>query len=798
MFGTDLGRRLKAGWSAFRGVMPRECADDHCADAKRLSALLSAAPTVVYAAAPRSPHVLTFVSANIHEVTGHLPSRFKADGTSWTQLIHPDDRTQREDALALVPPRGKASVEYRYRHGDGTWHWVRDQMRSLHDQDGRIGEIVGSLVDVTDRRVSEDALATSEAQLRATQRMLADALESSEDAFTLFDANGELVLFNSRYRTLYPLIADLIRPGVKFEVLLRASALRGQYMDIPIDGVDEWVKDRLERHHRANGAFEQRLSDGRCLEIVERSTSEGGRVAIRRDVTARKQIEEALRRELSFEQTLLDALPFPVFFKGRNGRFLGCNTKFCEAANRPMTDIVGRTLSEMLPSEKADIYERIDREIFAAPGVQSHEVTVRWADGAFRRIDMVSGTFQGSDGQIAGFIGSLIDITAQKRAEEQLVQAAKLATLGQIASEVAHELNQPLSIIRMSAETLLKRQSQDIAADHLEQKLDIIVRQVTRMAEMVNHLRAFSRLEGGDKRLFPLPQVAMSAIGLLSPHLQLDGTELDLAMDESCPDILGHPNQIEQVVLNLIANARDAVRAKCPPGEGRVAVRLELDDPWVRLSVRDNGGGIPEHLLKTIFEPFFTTKSEGAGTGLGLSISANIITGMGGRIEASNQDGGACFTVSLPLPQQADAPLPAPMPGTAPAQGERAPDPVRCRVLVVDDEALAVECIADFLDNRGFQVVTATGAAQAIQLAGTGGIDLVISDMRMPGMGGADLLARLRQGYDRLPAIMMTGGPLPETQADADTVTLRKPLALDELLCHTHALLQERRTRCSA
>jgi PAS domain S-box/PAS domain S-box len=791
MMRSDLGRRLTAAWQALRPVVPGTGADAHCAGDRRLSALLSSAPAVVYAANAAPPHVLTYVSANIREMTGHPSGLFEAEGGLWSQMVHPDDHANRARGMDMALSQGHALVEYRYRHGDGSWRWVRDQMRRMADDAELGGEIVGSLVDVTDRRISEDALAASEARLRATQRLLSDALESSEDAFTLFDANDELVLFNSRYRTLYPLIADLIRPGVKFEVLLRASVQRGQYLDVPPDEMEKWIVRRLARHRRASGVFEQNLSDGRCLEIVERSTSEGGRVAIRRDVTARKRIEEALRQELSFEQTMLDAMPFPVFFKDRNGRFLGCNAQLCAAAGRSMAEIVGRTLHEILPAEKADLYDHIDREIFERPGVQSHELTLQWADGTIRRINLVTGTFNGTDGQPAGFIGSLIDITPQKRAEEQLVQAAKLATLGQIASEVAHELNQPLSIIRMSAETLLARSPK--SAETLEQKLSTIAHQVARMAEMVDHLRAFSRFEGGKKRLFPLPQVVRAAAGLLVPHFQLDGIALDIDMDENCPDILGDPNQIEQVVLNLLANARDAVRAHCPPGGGRVVLRLGVEGDWARLVLQDNGGGIPAHLVDTIFEPFLTTKVEGAGTGLGLSISANIISGMGGRIAAENGHGGACFTVHLPLhPQPPPACDPLPEPLTPPAGA--AP---HGRILVVDDEALAVECIADFLEARGFQVLTATAPAQAIELAGKGGIDLVISDMRMPGMGGMELLERLRQGYETLPAIMMTGGPVPGNGSPCDTKILRKPLALDELLSEVRTLLPERRPPCS-
>lgn len=659
----------------------------------------------------------------------------------------------------------------------------------------RLGRAVGAWLDNTDRRAAEEALAAREAELRAAQSLLTDALESSSDAFTLYDADDRLLAFNSRYKEFYPTIADDIRPGVSFATLSRLSAERGQYLDVGPERVEDWVRERMAHHRKAVGVFEQRLSDGRFLEIVERPTSGGGRVAIRRDVTVRKRIEDALRRELTFEQTLIDALPFPVFFKGCDGRFLGCNTKFAEAMGRPSTDIIGHTLHDLMPEAQAAEYTATDQELFAQPGVQTREVTLRWADGSFRHLNVVKGTFAVSQGQVAGLVGSLIDITAQKRTEEQLVQTAKLATLGQIASEVAHELNQPLSIILMSAESCLL--DLDGERTRLERRLSAILGQVRRMAEIVDHLRSFSRMDTGERRPFAPAPVAGSALRLLAPHFQLDGIALESVLDAACPEVLGQPTQLEQVLLNLLSNARDAVREHRPKGDGRVAVRLWAEGDWVHLSVEDNGGGVPEDAWPQVFEPFYTTKGAGTGTGLGLSISANIVEGMGGRIGGRNAGGGAIFQVSVPVHR--------PVPGAVPAGGGAVPETApplqggpRGRVLVVDDEELAVECIAEYLGARGFEVLTANSADGALALARQGGIDLLVTDLRLPGLSGTALMERLRREHRELPVILMTGGPLPATDFGSATGLLGKPLALAELLRLTERLLRERATPCVA
>lgn len=787
-------QRLKDAAKAFGRVLAQ--GEPAPGNRDRLSHLLSAAPVVVYAIDLHPDFPVTYVSANVARLSG-LGAK-DVMGLHWEKIVHPDDRSRRRAALAELSSTGHMAMEYRFRHanGSGDWRWVRDEARLISRGPDQPDEVVGSWLDITERHASEEALAASEVQLRVTQRLLTDALESSGDAFSLFDGKDRLVMFNSRYRTTYPTITHMIRPGVTFEDLLRISAAQGQYQGVEPEHVEQWVLERLARHRAATGVFEQHLSDGRCLEIVERPTSGGGRVAMRRDVTARKRIEEALRQELAFEQTLIDALPFPVFFKGIDGRFLGCNTQFSQAVGKPQTAIIGRTLYDLLPQDKAEELARADAELFANPGVVSAETTMRWADGSIRRVNVVRGPFNASDGTLGGLIGSFMDLTQQKRTEEQLIQTAKLATLGQIASEVAHELNQPLSIIRMSAEGCLQARG-DLASEQIRRKLETIAGQVRRMAEIVDHLRSFSRLETGEKKPFSPAPVVNAVAKLLTQQFQLDGTALMVDVAPDCPDICGQPNQLEQVVLNLLTNARDAVRSAVPMGKGQVTLGLTAKDDQVVLTVHDNGGGIADDLWPMVFEPFFTTKADGAGTGLGLSISTHIVTGMGGQISGCNANGGALFSVSLPAHKSTRLAAPAIAGPVAPPTTTPCPTGQRGRILVVDDEPLAVECIAEYLERRGFTVATATSPDQALAAA-QDHLDMVISDMRMPGLDGTALLARLRQDRPDLPAILMTGGPLPSECPAARTTMVRKPLALSELGEHVDHLLRDEQTACNA
>lgn len=769
-------RRLKAAWAALTAPAETGWAEaGRTKPGRHLDTLLTLVPAVIYVRSCDAKSSLSYVSGNVQALLGYSADEILRTPRFWIDHIHADDRERCLGSLGSLAQMGMLEMEYRLRAKDGSWRWLRDECRIVPGLDGHGREVVGSCIDVTGRHRSEQALARSEAELRAAQIRLMDALESSDDAFSVFDAHDRLVAFNSRYCAIYPTIADIIRPGVSFTELLRVSARRGQYAGITAEHADQWVDERLERHSHPGGVFEQLLGDGRWLEIVERPTAEGGRVAIRRDITRRKTIEAAIRDELQFKQSLIDALPFPVFYKNTDLVYVGCNGAFCDALGKSTGDIIGKTLTETYTAEKAAEFRARDQELLTQGGIQNYETTFRWGDGSLRQIAIVKATFNDPDGKVAGLIGTIIDLTPQKRAEEQMVQNARLATLGQIASEIAHEMNQPLSIMRMTAENSLERLKQgELAADIVAGKLAIMVEQAGRMGEMIAHLRSFARTEENERQpVAPLP-IIKSALALSRLRFQLDDIALSIHLPESCPDLIGRGNQLEQVVVALLTNARDAVCARHKPGKRRISLSLEQRGDDLILSVEDNGGGIPDDLWSRVFTPFFTTKTEGAGTGLGLSISANIVAAMGGRISGRNHGDGALFQVLWPC----GGPVPA-----AQSPSRAAMEPARRRrILVVDDEPLAVDCITDFLTARDYDVVAAISPLDALNLAADTTFDLVLTDQRMPGMDGNVLIERLRTIRPDLPAIMMSGGSMPMPSAGkGPTAQLPKPLVLDEL-----------------
>jgi len=244
------------------------------------------------------------------------------------------------------------------------------------------------------------------------------------------------------------------------------------------------------------------------------------------------------------------------------------------------------------------------------------------------------------------------ELQRRKALQQQLIQSAKLAALGTLAAGVAHELNQPLTVIRALAQEL---QGCREVGDEAIQVLIEIEAQTTRMMDTIAHLRTFSRDARRKKAAVQINAVIKRALGMVGQQLQNRGIALDAQLAEGLPEITANDIQIEQVLLNLLTNARDAlegveeprlwIRSSLTVGEGKNQAL-----PWVVVEVSDNGPGIPRELRDRIFEPFFTTKEAGRGTGLGLAVSHGIISDHGGRIELAEGASGATFRIWLPFP----------------------------------------------------------------------------------------------------------------------------------------------------
>ena len=393
------------------------------------------------------------------------------------------------------------------------------------------------------------------------------------------------------------------------------------------------------------------------------------------------------------------------------------------------------------------------------------------------------------------------DVTERKHVQEQLIQAAKLATLGEMAAGMAHELSQPINIIRMAADgTLLMIDRRRAPPDYQARQFALIADQAGRMAEIIDHIRIFSRKDSGSVSVFDAFQSVRLATEMMGPQLLSNGIEISLDLPRAACPVRGRPIQLEQVILNLLSNARDAVLAarldSSKAGIKRIEVRGAITDGnFARISVSDSGIGIPAHHIDRIFEPFFTTKEIGRGTGLGLSVSFGIISAMGGRLDAHNRrGGGAKFVVALPLVPDGMSKMPA----SAPDRSGRTDlpfDPRSRHILLVDDEPDALQTMGAYLDELGYRVSRAESGNAAFELYRADPADLVVTDIRMPDGDGEELVRRLRHQAPALPIIVVTGhiGMTEYLEADAAAkriAILKKPISLSLMADTLEQLLQ--------
>jgi C4-dicarboxylate-specific signal transduction histidine kinase len=228
-----------------------------------------------------------------------------------------------------------------------------------------------------------------------------------------------------------------------------------------------------------------------------------------------------------------------------------------------------------------------------------------------------------------------------------------MATLGEMATGLAHEINQPLNVMRMAIVNVLKRLGNgDVQIDYLTDKLNRIDAQVQRAAKVVDHMRVFGRRSEIEQQLFNPASAIEGTLSLLAEGMRGKGVDLRINETAFAVHVRGYVDQLEQVLINLMVNARDALlgkREKDSSFKPWISIYAERDEQNVRLWVEDNGGGIDPRLLERIFEPFFTTKPIGVGTGLGLSVSYGIIDNMGGHLSVRNSAEGARFCIELPI-----------------------------------------------------------------------------------------------------------------------------------------------------
>jgi two-component system NtrC family sensor kinase len=384
---------------------------------------------------------------------------------------------------------------------------------------------------------------------------------------------------------------------------------------------------------------------------------------------------------------------------------------------------------------------------------------------------------RGEKARLSGLVVVLSDVSESRRLQQRLAQSEKMSGFGQMISGVAHELNNPLATIVGYAQLLGKT----VGDEALARRLDILRREAERCRRIVQNLLSFARRREPETRALSLNQVVSDVVAFLRYQLDADGVRTITELSPDLPPVRGDAHQLEQVLVNLLTNARDAIREAGESGTIRIATRRAADGAVV-LDVADDGPGIPEAVRPHVFDPFYTTKSAGRGTGLGLSLAHGTVTAHGGTIEILPETAPGT-TVRLTLPGGAAAGTSEP--GAAPDAAIPVGRPGR--ILVVEDEEPLALLICDALEADGHATERAADGVAALERLDAAGFDLVISDVKMPRMGGERLSEELRSRHPGLwRRLLLTTGDTVGADTDELAVrtgarVLRKPFDLDEL-----------------
>lgn len=641
------------------------------------------------------------------------------------------DVSDRERYLTRLRTENEVdNMEMRLRRADGSAFWAGVSAR-LTEYRGE--EVVVSVIrDLSDQKQRE-------AELRQIRGTLEDAIESLSEGLVLYNAHDRMVLCNSQYRAFHGEHADILKPGKTWPEISRERGERGLFKNA-VGKLDEWYNEQMEQRGIAQHE-EFPWHDGRWFEYSHRPTRQGGFVSTWRDVTERKAMVQALSQSEELLRNVLSVCPVPITMYGIETGEVVYENPAAEKLFGPAE----RDTPQHRPSRWTDhgVRRRLVDKLQNDGVLDGTEAEFRRADGSPFRGAMFARVIDYQDTLVA--VSSVFDLTERQEAEaemahqrELLHQSEKLSALGELLAGVAHELNNPLSVL--VGQALLLR---EISGDsEISKRASKIGDAANRCARIVKTFLALARQQPSEAKAVNINRVIHAALEVTAYSLRASGIEVTTNLAEDVPSITADEDQIHQVITNLIINADQALQDVS--GHRSLTITTETDrSTALVVTIRDNGPGIPPELRRRIFEPLFTTKEVGSGTGIGLALCHRVIEAHGGSISIdSPANGGAIFKLRLPIegPEESDSPE---------AGGDPAPH-VGYRILVVDDEPEVAELLGEILSGDGHDVDLALTGDDALSQIAAVKYDYLLSDIRMPGLDGPHLYQAVIDRYPDL------------------------------------------------
>jgi PAS domain S-box-containing protein len=511
------------------------------------------------------------------------------------------------------------------------------------------------------------------------------------------------------------------------------------------------------------------------------------------DITERREMERRLYQQQEFARRLIDSFPDLIFVLNAEGHYTFTSPRVKEILGYDPEEYDWSALGERTHAEDRPALQTLFAEMFTGQrSFGSLEMRVRHKNGDWRRVRCHLSPLYDETGKIDGVIISGRDVTDVKRLEEQLIQAEKLAAMGQMLAGVAHELNNPLTAILGVTELLRERAGMD---DSTKRQLDLTHRQARRAARIVQNLLEFSRPAAPQKKTLDVSNLVERTLQLHEHSLRRNNISIEFQSQTGLYSVVGDANQLVQVFLNLISNAEHAIREVRE--SGRIQIRIGRIGANVSVTVQDDGVGILPDALSKLFDPFYTTKRPGGGTGLGLSICTAIIREHGGSIDVETLPvGGSAFTVFLPLAgdkNSSDAPASLDS-GTTPAL----PTTIRAidagifsgrSILVLDDEESIRMLLEEGLSAHGLHVDCASTPVGAVQFVRDRNYDILLCDINLTSNGhslaGQEAAQQILSaaGVNKPVVVYMTGDLVdPSPSGSNEPRRLQKPFRISEVL----------------
>ncbi len=691
-------------------------------------------------------------------------------------------------------------IEKRYLHKSGRVVWANLSVSLVHQADGSPLHFISQIKDISERKQAEESVALSASQLAEAQHIAhvgswawdiqTGAITWSEELFRIFGVDPNAGITFERYlEAIHPddlaqveaTVAKAVETGVGYTI---------EHRVLWPDATIHWIHGRAEVTMGERGAIRMR---GTAQEI-----------------TGQKEAEEQLRQAELRYRTLVEQLPLTTYIRPLDmslpniycspqvEQLLGCTAEEWE------TD--PKMYESMVHPEDRDRGLEDFRRVREA-GTPLHE-EYRYIARDGRVVWVLDKTYLVEDESGETFVhGFLLDVSERKqfeeersRLQEELYQAQKLEAIGRLAGGVAHDFNNMLTAIMGYSELLLAQLEDDspLRAETLQ-----IRRAADQASELPRQLLAFSRNQPQQPRLIDLNEVVAAASDLLS---RLVGETIDVTVTSTAtsPLVVADPAQIEHVLLNLVLNARDAM-----PDGGSVTIEtanVELTaegaaeragpaGSYVVVSVSDTGEGIDAETRARLFEPFFTTKPPGKGAGLGLASVYGIVSQSQGFVDVTSTPGlGSRFEVFLPRSTEKRVLPVASTPSEQPPSAVTSVAPETRTVLLAEDEDVVRMLVVTVLENAGFNVIAAANGLEALTLwESTPGVDVLVTDMVMPGLGGRELADRILSSAPGTAVVFISGytdDQVGMTGGDGSPQLLLKPFAPSALVASIAAALE--------